>query len=906
MVTLMKTKYQMPPLPAGLLRRDNLCAKMEEGLSSDDRFMRKLTLVSAPAGYGKTTAVLQWLDTHRSRVAWVSLDEGDNEGRMFWSYFLRAMAEIDDRVGAESGEYLQAVTAQLPGTGGARADGRRFVQRFVNELALSRSPIIVVLDDYHVIEDCTIHDAMATLLTHLPSTVHLVLVTRADPPLRLGRLRGRGEVSEIRGDDLRFDERAAGQLLRRLTGAELPCRDISRLIQHTEGWVAGLKMLALSLQRVSDPSRLIDDMARENRYIFEYLMDEVLGQQPEEVREFLLQTGPLDSFTPSLCRRVTGMSGARDMIMQLYRRNLFINRLDGSGRWHAYHSLFTTILRHQLARDAPEQLSRILCSAAEWYEEQDMIPDAASALLRAEDHVGAARLLDRWGENLWFEGGGATLLRWLDALPDELVQQYQRLSAIYAFLLLANMRTSRVETFLAAAEGEGPDGEREEELPDSPVRLSPREVRGVTRAVRAHMAGFRGDAEGFLRSARGIMRHFQRRSIWRPIAATVAADAAEWEGDVQQSDQMFRLALEDGWAMKNPFFCLMAGNRLGFMKLRDARLGEATDVVRGQLEFAAQAGFADEPRAGGLWTLMGEVKREQNDLRRSEQLIARGLELSREATVGVRSWCDVCHARLLLSLGRLDEMENLLGQIETSAYGLLAWIDRQVTDLRALMALQRGQYSRAENLLRQHLTAAEPIGPWYDTTHLVGARLHLAGGETGKAHALLQSMLEYCLHKGSRRGRMETDMLMGLSLYAEGQVDAAMEHMASALRVAAPEGYVRLFADEGEAMRGVLAEAEKRGIFPDHVVRLQSAIAQDEVRNDVCSGDSDRGADQLSERELEVLQLLARGHSNRQLAEKLFISENTVKWHTSNIYGKLSAANRTEAVRMARERGIVQ
>ncbi len=903
MVTLMRTKYRIPPLSPHLIRGERIRAHMERDLWSGGAFARRLTLISAPVGYGKTTAAVQWLGECHWRVAWVTLDSGDNDSGVFWSYVLRALSEVDDGVGGASASYLAAGSSQLASMNEGSFDYRRFVRRLINELYQLEAPVILVLDDYHSIEEREIHNGVSYFLEHLPPTTHVVLITRADPPVNLGRVRGRGDLLEVREQDLRLGCSSIREFIRRTTGRQLSSDDLQRLARRTRGWVAGLQIFAASVQGHQDVSGMIDNLTRDNRYILEYLMDEVLEQQPCEVRDFLLWTSPLDRFTASLCDRVVQRDSAREMIMRLHRENLFILQMDEAGRWHRYHPLFARLLRNQMKGKSREEYIRILCAAAAWYEERELIPEALEALISAGEYADAADLLERWIEQIWHGGQSGRLIAWLDALPAARIKEHRRLAVFYSFLLLINLRPAEIRPFLDAADMS--DGEAGSDGQASLPRMTGEEMDGMARAVRAHLAGIEGDEEEFLSSARGVMKYFEkRRSAWRPFAALIAADAREWVGDESASERMWRMALEDGRSGKDPLFCLGVAHRLGMMKLRTARLKDALDICREQLRFAGDMGFADAPRAAALWSIRGEARREQNELEKAAAHLQRAASLSEDAVISVRAWVQLYRLRFMLSTGEYAGAEEVLQHLEREVYGLVAFMDGQIAVCRAKLELRRGNCSRAERLLEPHLDAEEPLGPWYDDIHLMGARVHLARGAMDEARQILDSMSHYCEKRGSRRAKMETALLYSILSQAEGDVGGALRHLKPAMHIAEPEGYVRLFLDEGEAVYDLLLRARRQGVSISHVDGLLAAFG-DEGKPAVAAPSGD-AVENLSAREIEILRLVAAGFSNREVGERLYISENTVKWHTSNIYSKMGVSNRTEAVNLARETGLLQ
>ncbi len=553
---LLATKFYPPPLRPDRLPRPDLVNRAEDGLWDGQQFLRRLTLFSATTGYGKTTAARTWLDSWMPHLAWLSLDEGDDDPFRFWRYVVAALARTDPSIG----EQVQQVFESM-GSGMERLSATEIIRgaltTLINSLMDIDAPLILVLDDYHHVSNESIHRDMEFLVDNLPPTLHLVVVSRIDPPWPLARWRIRGNMRELRQQDLRLRASETGTFLESF-GVQLAEVDVVALQRRTEGWPAGLQMAGLSLQGHPDPRRFVETFAGSSRYLVDYLGEEVLDGLPTPIRDFLLETAVLDQLCAPLCDAVTSREDSRAMLGALQTRNLFLLPLDDHGEWYRYHSLFADLLRHRARWESPTPPRDSRLRAARWYEREGFLAEAITMALAADALDVAETLLAKHIDKLWKSAGVDRLIRWFDALSVERIRERPILGVYFSFVCLIDGRfpdalpmIKEVEDRLATHDESIPDGER-------------RSLEGIVRVLRAFIASFQGDQKALLSYADGILDYFPERTLWRFSAAALAGDLASLRGDQAGMEAAYHLAIADGIALQDTFGSLFMAQRLGF------------------------------------------------------------------------------------------------------------------------------------------------------------------------------------------------------------------------------------------------------------------------------------------------------------------------------------------------------
>jgi LuxR family maltose regulon positive regulatory protein len=914
-VPLLQTKLYVPSVWPELVSRPRLMARLDAGLG------RRLTLVSAPAGFGKTTLLSEWVACCDCPVAWFSLDESDNDPTRFLAYLATALSRVEGVKATIGGAALGMLQSPRP------PPAEAVLTPLINEIAALPHKILLVLDDYHLIEAQAVHDALTFLLAHLsPHTssggqcqgLHLVIASREDLQLPLARLRARGQLTELRAADLRFTSSEAAEFLNRAMGLGLSAEDIAALEARTEGWIAGLQLAAISLQGRKNVTAFIQSFTGSHRFVLDYLIEEVLELQSESVQDFLLQTVVLDRLTGDLCDALTGRDDGRATLEGLERANLFLVPLDEERRWYRYHRLFADLLRQRLRRRHPDWVPTSHLRASRWYEKERFVDEAIEHALRAGDFRRAAGLIARVAETVWVRGDGTKLRRWLDGLPQELVFSKPALCVFYAWSLFAAGQQGAAEQSLQAAERAlepGTDGAPETApLAQSQLSGSDREkLRGRIAATRAFFAFYRGDVPAISRYARRALEYLPAQDLaWRSAATNVLGDAYDFKGEMAAAYRARLEALEVSRAAGNSYQIMIANLKLAIVLRRQGRLQRVIEICRQQMQMAREHGMSQTVVAGWLLAIWGEVLAELNDLDRAVQRARKGVELcERGGDLAMLGWSYLCLTRVLFSRGELTEAAEIVHKLEHTAreYDVPPWITNLRAVWQARLWLAQGRLEAAFQWAQERgLDAAGASTYLHEMEHIVLARILMAQGRLDEATGLLQRLLG-AAEAGRRTTRMiEILALQALAFQTGGKPTQAMNALERALTLAEPGGFLRIFVDEGRPMARLLHQAAARGVAPDYARRLLAAFPVAEPKQAAPSKAQVLGSElvePLSEREIEVLQLIAEGLTNREIAARLFLSLNTVKAHTRNIYGKLGVHSRTQAVGRAQALGIL-
>ncbi|MGE3664323.1 MAG: LuxR C-terminal-related transcriptional regulator [Pseudonocardia sp.] len=884
---LLDIKTRVPARRPGLVPRPRLDERVGRAGTA------RLTLVSAPAGFGKTTLLTAALAATPS-LAWLSVDGQDDEPARFWTYLLTALRTVAD-VGEDA---LDRLRSARPATDAALAS-------LLNDLQALPATLTLVVDDYHAVTSPEVHDGMAFLVEHLPPHVHLVIATRADPPLPLARLRARGELIEIRSADLRFTGDEAADYLTGPMGLALTDADVATLAARTEGWAAALQLAGLSLRGRDDPGSAVARFAGDDRFIVDYLADEVLARLPDDVRDFLLRTSVLARLTGPLCDAVTGGSGGAARLAELERANLFLVPLDDRRRWYRYHHLFADVLRTHLVDQLPGEVAALHRRAADWLHANGEPAEAIRHALAAGDPGRAADLMERAIPVMRRERRETELARWLRALPDDVVRSRPVLGVAFVGVLTQVSDFAdvgrRLDGIEAALRPDGGDWPRRP--PDGLVVVDEAGFRSVPATVglyRAALALARGDLDATVLHARDALSLAPPGDDLVRAAAGALAGLAAWTGgDIAAAHAAYTESVA-GLAgigfLSDALGCSIA---LGDLCLVRGRLGEAVRTFRAGLDLAAGAplrGTADmHVGLAGVLLERGDPAGATEHLAAAERLgVHRGLPQNPYR-------CKVVAARLHEVEGDLDAALDLLDDAERLYEGDYSPDVRPVAAMRARLRLRRGEPDRAAEWARAAgLDVQDEPHYLREYGHVTLARLLLARHESRLARGLLERLLAAAEAGGRHGTAVEVLVLLALAHRAEGDAPAALAALDRAVTLARPEGYVRIFADEGAPMAALLRDLARRAPDAAYVRRL--AAASGPARAVQAAG----FLEPLTDRETDVLRLLATDLDGPDIARRLHVSLNTMRTHTRSIFRKLEVTNRRAAVRRAAELDLLR
>ncbi|MET9268518.1 LuxR C-terminal-related transcriptional regulator [Kribbella sp. NPDC003557] len=879
---LVETKF-FPPAPrAGLVAR----ARLDEGLTRGGR----LVLVSAPAGFGKTTLLGRWIGNHAASagatVAWVALDEGDREASSFWTYVVTALDRAVPGVAASALPLLQAGQTPI----------ETMLTVVLNELSVRSDEVILILDDYHLVDSPGLRPAMTFLLDHLPPQVRLIISTRADPGLPLARLRARGELLEIRAADLRFTLAEAVSYLNDVNDLRLSAEDIASLEERTEGWAAALQLAVLSLRSRGDAADFIAGFAGDDRFVVDYLVEEVLDRQPDAVRRFLLATCILDRLTGPLCDAVTGEHDGKAMLERLDRANLFLVPLDDQRRWYRYHHLFRDVLHAHLT-DEDIDVAELHRRAADWYGGDGRPEPAVRHALAAGDVSRAADMVERAVPELRKNRQEHTLCRWIDELPDDVVERRPVLAMGFVGALMAGNEFGDVERRLRHIE-QLLDGPEETVVVDE---LELARLPGGIELYRAALALIGGDLSGTSAHARSAVDRAPEHDHLTRASAEALAGIASWTaGDLEAAHRSYTAAADGLHRVGYVADVLGCSITLADLEITQGRLRQAQRTYERAIELAA----GHDPDLRGIRDMyvgLSQVALERGDLTSAIEHLRQGDQFGEQFGLPQNPYrWRVAMAQVREAEGDLDAALGLLAEAERVYVGDFAPNVRPIPALRARMLAAHGEVAAAFDWARQRGVSVHDEASYLsEYEHVTLVRVLLAdGSRLQDAIGLLERLIAVAEDGGRQGTLIEVLTLMALAQHATGDDKEARAVLERALTLAEPEGYVRVFSSQGQPMAELLAALDPGRPY---VRRLL----------DACPGAAavpaprDGLIEPLTERELDVLRMLAGDLDGPSIARRLVVSLNTVRTHTKNIYAKLGVNNRRAAVRRAHQLNLL-
>ena len=921
--TLLQTKLYTPQLPATIVARTRLVELLDEGMHQS----HKLALISAPAGFGKTTLVIEWTQNSDQPIAWLTLDKGDNDPARFWVYFIAALQTIYEGIGDTT---LTALHSHRP------PPIETLLADIINEIAIISDPspknsvpgFSIVLDDFHVITNHQITETLTFLLDNLPPQMRLVVSCRADPNLPLARLRSRGQLTEIRAVDLRFTPDEAAAFLNDGMGLGLSAAEITALDKRVEGWIAGLQMAALSMRGRKDVSGFIKSFSGSHRFVLDYLVEEVLDQQSSDIQEFLLRTSILERMTAPLCNAVTDRDDGQSILAQLEQANLFLIPLDDQRRWYRYHHLFADLLRSRVEQAQPDLVLALHCRASEWYENEEFVEEAVVHAIAGKAYARAATLVEQNAMQMIIDGKHPTVSRWLEALPDELVRARPWLCVYHAWIRYWSGLREQVEECLQNAE----QALASAPLPSGGLKQSAKvptptenEKRVFSEAERQHIAGYIAAIRGSnalsneeipraLEMAQMAVEFLQEGDYMRSLTGITLGAAHGSRGNVVAAQQAYAEASASARKSGYRTLSVSATCYLGMAQTKQARLHEAFRTYREALELAIGPDGQQLPITGFPLVKLGDLSREWNDLEAASRDLIKGVEAC--AQWGQADFLAdgyVALTRLQLAQGNLRGARNTLRKVDDLAqrakvdHFIICWLD----ECRLQLWLSEGNLAAVVRWAQTSgLMVDSELSYHHDLHHINLARVLVAQGvqqpsgtSLDEALGLLARLLVAAEKAGWVHEEIKILTLQAMALTAGGDSEKALTALAQALTLAEPGGYVRTFIDEGMPMGKMLRQAVARGIAVGYAGKLLAALEEevDDKPRVIKLASSPSQVESLSKRELEVLRLLTTHLPSTEIAKELVISTNTVRSHIKRIYSKLNVHNRKDAIRRAEE-----
>jgi LuxR family maltose regulon positive regulatory protein len=872
---LLATKFFAPPRPAHDVARPLLSQRLDAGLS------RKLTLVCAAAGFGKSTLVSQWAQDCPLPSAWLSLDGDDRDPHRFLEYVLGSLQLVSQTVGA-------GLSVMLKGSPPASIE--TVLTLLVNQLAKIPGKLVLVLDDYHLAASTSVNDALAFLIDHMPAQLHLVIASREEPTIALGKLRVNGQLTEIRQQDLRFGLEEAATFFNQDGAVNLSRMQVQALEARTEGWISGLKLAAISLHQHQNPETFIASFTGSHHFVQDYLIEEVLHQQPAEVQAFLLRTSVLDRLCGPLCDAVLQGQGGEKILHQLEQAGLFIVPLDSERRWYRYHHLFSDLLRQRLGQqEAAGPLHR---RATQWYEAQGLELEAFHQATQAQHMGDALRLIEGKGMPLYFRGVTAPVVHWLSSLTPAALTDHPFLWVAFAWSMLFAGQPALVEEKLLAAEAA---------LRSSPHDARTADTQGQIAVLRAWLAVYRNEADAIHAQACRALALLDPESRPARTAAHCALGVAQmFRGERAAASAAFSAVIGAGVSSGNLMFSTVAATALAGIQVTDYQLHAAAATYREAIHM-----IGDPSHVLGFEARLGlaNILFEWNALDEADALAVQCSELVDLAKSRSEIGADLLRARLLSARGEYLQADALLDALLIRATALSKTgplTDRMLdaADLHIHLKLRQGNVDAAAGMARAHPL---PLGL---------ARTLLAQGQASQALEKIQEHRRTMESAQRMQDALKARVLEVRILHAVGAADQALQLLRACVRQAQPQGSIRLFVDEGAPMQALLGQLREETDTANHVSKLLAAFGLPVTQPRPALAPSAATPAHLplgvfSARELEILQLIAQGHSNQNIGERLFLSLSTVKWHNQNLFAKLDVQRRTEAVARARQLNLL-
>jgi len=890
---LLTTKLYIHPPRSNLVPRPRLMERLNAGQSG------KLTLISAPAGFGKTTLLAEWISINDKSFVWLSLEDDDNNIKRFFTYLVAALQQIDEAIG-------DGILALLDAPGDPPIETLNTL--LINNIISLEIEFCLVLDDYHLITNQTIHKAINFLLEHLPPNAHIVISGRVDPPITISRLRARDQITEVRPNDLRFVESEAITFLNERSGLDLSPEDLSALLSRTEGWITGLQLAALSMQDRQDKHEFVTAFSGSHHYIIDYLLDEVMARQSQEVRTFLYRTSILNRFCAPLSDAVLEISDSRRIIHAIDEANLFIVPLDDERQWYRYHHLFAEFLNQRLQEREPEKVPELHRRASDWMEHNDLIVEAINHSLVGEDYGRAAQLVESIGPNMMMQSEFDQLGNWLDAMPKELVENWPWLCIIRAWMYDRWAQFELGEHYLQCAEAavnstHSPASGEDEKI-----------IRGQISAIRALYALKKAQIPESIEFSNQALNFLPKDYFNRGVAYLSLGWAKKVQGDLSGAIQAYDKGRRASLAAGNQILAQVSILEIGKTQSLQGHLRQAAETFREAIGFTYEKSEIKIPYAGPASISLANILREWDELDAAMRLLEEGIEIGLASkivdavAVGYASMALVALAQgdLEAAVQATKKTERMVKDIPDLEPETLA----KTLDSRVRLSISQNKLTEAAGYIQERgLSVDTNIKYIGDYEHIILARVLIHSGrenspaqDVSDANKLLKEILKMASSTGYFNLRIEALALQAMAYDVQGQHDRALNSLEEALSLAEPEGYIRTFLDEGEPMKVLLHNASSRQISEAYVSKLLAAFEPDKIKIKAISQSL---VEPLSKRENEVLHLLSTELTGPEIAQELSISLNTMRTHTKNIYSKLDANNRRAAVSRAEQLNLL-
>ena len=853
------------------------------------------------------------------QFCWLSLDEGDSDPTRFWTYLVSALQTVEGQWGKDAQTLL---------SGGFGNNSEAILTTLINDLARSPTPVVLILDDLHRIENKEILKSLAFLLDRVPPHVHVMILTRSDPNLPLARYRSRGQLLEIRLADLCFSLEEAHTLLNTAMGLDLHQAPIETLHAKTEGWAAGLQMAGLALKRmVADGSsdaevsakvqrleEFIASFSGSNRFILDYLLEEVLRRQSPEIQEFLIKTSILEGMSGSLCDAVLESKKpiSQSILDTLDRANLFLIPLDAERSWYRYHQLFADLLSKRLRQVHPGLEAQLHARASRWYEENQLILQAVEHAFQAGEASRAGQMLEDRGDMILGRGEYRWLLRQIQKIPPDCVQAHGKLflyqAVIYASMGQLNQAERSLQAFEASSAADQANRRKGGDW-----------VTGSAAAVKALIAIFRGDAVTARNSARLALEKFPEGSVnpWRSHLLIALSHIHEMDENFAESRQYLIDAIEAGKQAGDIYVTLDATAHLVITLCYQGCLKKACDYARQGLGYIEHFGLAHSPEASMVFLAWGYILCEQHHLEEAWIYVQKGMDLCQRSRIpGMLAWAHLVAGRYWIATGDTGNAEQSAHEVArlTKDVEIPAWIVSGCSALLAQAWIREEKLAEAEEVLHgRGIPSTMPLNVITIAEYTAFAGVLVAKGELNLAEDLLERVLERANASGMRRPMLMALIQLALLHEMKGNQQEAVRDLIRALEIGEPEGHLQVFLDEGKALVELLSRVVKQdqhAVFAQKIIDLvgEAGVSPTPSRS-VRAGEAElRPAGEfgtLTRREIDVLSLLAEGLSNKEIAQRLYLSLRTVKYHTTNIFTKLNVENRTQAVLRAKASGIL-